>query len=172
MPARSPDTRHNRAVPSRTHRNDLRVAYQGFARARERALEYTQRRDDVFIALTEACWWVCSLDEGLDVERPDYRHRRDADQNGRVVAGVRFARNVLGHERYFAAEAIGGLTIPFTVPLSIPPRSYLWMPSNDLPPRPDGSRKTAYDTHVARRPVVDTLMDCGQWLGQETQALT
>lgn len=52
-----------------------------------------------YAALGETLWWVFAIDE-------HYRHRnqhryevfRDADDNGRVIAGLRLARNRVGHE--------------------------------------------------------------------------
>ena len=53
--------------------------------------------DHTAIAAAEATLWACSLDE-LRWTRDGYEQARDADLDGRVLNGLRWARNQGAHQ--------------------------------------------------------------------------
>jgi hypothetical protein len=53
---------------------------------------------EAFAPATEVLWWACALDERLAEMDPTYKQRRQADQDGRLLAGVRWARNRANHQ--------------------------------------------------------------------------
>ncbi|MGN7977456.1 hypothetical protein ACTJJ4_07765 [Microbacterium sp. 22195] len=53
----------------------------------------------ILAAITEACWWIASLDEELrDAHGTAYDSAREGDPQGRVIPGLRWARHRHSHD--------------------------------------------------------------------------
>jgi hypothetical protein len=149
----------------------LRTSVLAFYKARRRYRNESEKTDatveDVFIPLTEALWWACSVDEGFeDLDGTGYKTDRDQDTRGRVLRGLRYARNRCGHQRAMIVERSYGHTFPVTFPLTYTP-FFTWRPLNELPPPDpkfrDQEGKDAYRKSLARKPAADTLDYTAQW---------
>ena len=116
----------------------------------------------MYAPLTEASWWAICVDEELE-KSEGYKSRRNTDTQGRVTLGLRYARSVLGHHRFFAVTHGGGLTVPFTIPFQI--ETYAaWLPVENLPVFTEQATvKPFYENWVAGRRVLDTLNDAVSW---------
>jgi hypothetical protein len=126
---------------------------------------------DLFVPLTEFCWWAISVDEGLDRLDDTYRDRRDEDPDGRVVAGLRYVRNALGHDRLTTTHMTGGVRVPIRVPMRIHVR-WVWRKAAGIPVgKPQQRNRAAYEEWVARRPVEETTLQVWRWLGGEVRRI-
>lgn len=145
----------------------LVVALEGFEAARKRFEANAQDADSSFIPLTETLWWAVCINDGLRSHgAKDYEDALKNFDHGRIVRGLVYVRNMLGHARATAVHQAGGLTWPVTWPLTFPPVELYWLPADQLPepdrPQPDNLR--AYEEAVAGRPVVETLSLAASWL--------
>jgi hypothetical protein len=81
--------------------------------------------------------WICSLDEHLRESNPAYVSAHDADSDGSLINGIRFARNQVVHKVAEVLEISAGAVLP------VAPGSVLWELNwravADLPP-PDPRR--------------------------------
>jgi hypothetical protein len=81
--------------------NELDLAKSAFVAAHGRFLDAHSSHDLAlsYAALGETIWWIVALDE-------HYRHHygrryerfRDASEYGRQIPGIRYARNLVGHQ--------------------------------------------------------------------------
>lgn len=118
---------------------------------------------NIFVPLGEALMWVCSLDEMLSSAGGiGYTQTRDADPDGCVIRGLRYARNQQVHgvvvATVFHGGAVPGLMVPGRAAPGQPP-TYRWISRNQLPPpgKPQGQLEPAYDQHLDGREVLVTL---------------
>jgi hypothetical protein len=154
----------------------------GFESARQRFLTRATPGTDpeeVFVPLTEALWWAVSADDGFEDlarrgsgYRPNvgnYRVARDKDQFGRVLRGLRYARDRCGHQRALVAVE-DGLRLPFALP-AVLGELFRWRSSDHLPPadpkfHSEGLRPD-YDDLLAGRPASEALESAAKWFAQE-----
>lgn len=160
----------------------LRAALSGFESARQRFLVQSvpgAAPEEVFVPLTEALWWAVSADCGFeDLASADpgyranvgsYRQARGSDQYGRVLRGLRYARDRCGHQRALVAVEIG-LTFPIALPAAFG-EFFRWRRSDQLPPPdpkfPSAALRPDYDSQLAGRPASLTLESAAKWFAQE-----
>lgn len=119
---------------------------------------------DAHIVMGQALWWACLLDETCWNE-PGYEHAREVHSAGRVLPGLRYARNAMGH----GAAPVRSLT---TFSLDGDPMPYEWIPTRLLdmyapPQRPERRRtiadRAAYSDYVAGRPLEEPLQAAMHW---------
>jgi hypothetical protein len=165
----------------------LHTALGGFDGARGRfhaAAVPGARPELVFVPLAEALWWAVSVDDGFKElaalqglgwsNNGAYRNDRDNDADGRVLEGVRYARDRCGHQLALAALE-GGLTSPFRLPNTLGP-AFRWRTSDQLPQPTDKSafanaekKRPHYDTWLAKRPASMAVESAAKWF---THAVT
>lgn len=144
----------------------LIVALDGFEAARKRFEDNSQDADSSFVPLTETLWWAICINDGLRSHGDrDYEDALENFEHGRTVRGLVYVRNLLGHARATAVRIAGGLTVPLTVPFTIPPVELYWLPVDELPEpdRPQPRNREAYTDAVAGRSVSDTLLLASSW---------
>lgn len=160
----------------------VRAALEGFEAARQRLDAVAApgaRPDAVFAPLAEALWWTVSANDGIEdlaeggaLERwsskSAYREERDRDSSGRVLAGLRYARDRCGHQLALAALE-DGLRLPFRLP-NTTGMFFRWRPSDNLPqPRNKQHReqadkmRPAYDTWLSGNPATMTITSAARW---------
>jgi hypothetical protein len=131
----------------------------------------------VYVPLTEALWWAVSLDCGFEdlagqgLGWPNlgaYRDARRNDKSGRVLVGLRFARDRCGHQLALAVLE-DGLRAPLRFPITTG-CLFRWRPSDQLPlPAAQNLRDQAerirpeYDTWLAGRPAAITVESAAKW---------
>jgi hypothetical protein len=145
------------------------VARLGFDEARQRLTDAYDAPggidfDHTFLAIGEAVMWACSLDD-LCLREPTYGERRDGNDDGLCLLGVRLARNVALHQLVEVADlSKEGRSYPRIYPLRY--WSWRWLPIDRLPPRGQQQRRgvePAYEHHVASRKVETTLRQIAAW---------
>jgi hypothetical protein len=160
----------------------LEVALLGFDSARQRFLAASRSGatpDVVFVPLTEALWWTVSADDGFAEladsgaiatwpSKSDYHAARNADTSGRVLAGLRYARDRCGHQLALIAVE-DGLRFPFRLP-NATGQAFRWRPSAQIPqPREPGRQNQAqrwrpsYDSLLAGRPAAMAVESAANW---------
>jgi hypothetical protein len=159
----------------------LRAALAGFDGARDRfhvAAVPGARPELVFVPLAEALWWAVSVDDGFKelaerqglgwANKGAYRNDRDNDPDGRVLEGVRYARDRCGHQLALAALE-GELTLPFHLPNTLGP-AFRWRPSDQFPQPTDKNafanaekKRPCYDTWLAKRPASMAVESAAKW---------
>jgi hypothetical protein len=160
----------------------LRAALMGFESAQQRFRTKATpgtAPEEVFVPLTEALWWAVSADDGFEDlarrgcgYRPNvgnYREARGKDQFGRVLPGLRYARDRCGHQRALVAVE-DELRLPFALP-AVLGEFFRWRSSDQLPPadpkfRSEGLRPD-YDDLLAGRPASEALESAAKWFAQE-----
>jgi hypothetical protein len=171
-------------VPTPTHdpRFMLRTALRGFEGARQRFVSEAApgaAPEDVFIPLSEALWWAVTADDGFeDLARngegshPNvgaYRSAKSKDPHGRVLSGLRYARDRCGHQR--APVAVEqDLTLPFTLPVTLG-KFFRWRQSDQLPTADRKFRSNElqpdFDRLLAGRLASEFLESAAKWFALE-----
>lgn len=145
----------------------LVAAVYAFDNARQRVEETGVDVDATFVPLTEACWWAISVHEGLE-KRGGNEYAagaKDAD-GGRVVLGLKYIRNILGHERVVGVE-VGHRE--HYLPLNnatarVPELHWLAVIALPVPDRDQPTNEMRYADWVAGREVTGTLLLAASWL--------
>jgi len=102
-----------------------------------------------------AAVWVAALDDAL-MTQPTYRGRRDKHPDGRVVDGLRLARNAVVHGAVLATEA-EGMKFPLSFPLDYGPMVWVSYERLTAQWQPKGKRadlviqREAYEAHLSRQ---------------------
>jgi hypothetical protein len=81
--------------------NELTLAKSAFVAAHGRFLEGHSSRDVSlwYAGLGETIWWIVALDEHYHrLHGRRYNDFREASEYGRQIQGIRYARNLVGHE--------------------------------------------------------------------------
>lgn len=126
---------------------------------------------DFKLAIANSIVWACVIDEALAEHLGQlYKDARETDSKGRVLDGLRLARNAILHGQTFALNS--GQPFPEDFPqFSGPPvwKSYVeltedWTPRNKGPAQ-DRLRAT-YEAEVAGRDIGAPLWDAREWLGK------
>lgn len=160
----------------------LEVALLGFDCARQRFLATSRlgaAPDHVFVPLTEALWWTVSADDGFaDLadsgaiaswpSKADYRAARNRDTSGRVLAGLRYARDRCGHQLALVAVE-DRLRFPFGLP-NTTGQAFRWRPSAQIPQPAEPGRQNqaqrwrpSYDSLLAGRPAAMAVESAAMW---------
>lgn len=166
------------------HDERLKLALAGFRSARDRvdqaitavkadSPESGDASHAILIPVMEALWWARSVDEEFLKEYgPAYTSSRQANPNGRLMDGIRYARNRGGHQRAVAVVN-RGWTLPLRLPFVIGthPR---WrraeeLPSADNPHHESG--KDVYQNSMAGDPVAITLRHVNEWFTEAESTL-
>lgn len=141
------------------------AALRGLDDARDRHAK-THGLMSSFIPLSEALYWITVLDEGF--RSSSYEAARRGHVDGAVMPGLRYARNFHVHELITSLESQGGLTIPFSLPMSI--NTYVaWRKFDDLTTPSKSSKHTpaqqrSYAADVAPQAPRRTLERASVWL--------
>src|SRR5579875_3623481 len=116
-------------------------------------------------ASVEAMMWVVAMDDHLRAD-PAYVSRRDGDVGGRIVRGLRWARNAAVHQLVSVhVTPPQGMTFPMTFPLTFE-RAATWRPRTEISGvhRRQPDNEAAYDSAIAGQPVQQTLRDAAHFL--------
>lgn len=170
------------SIPTDDPRFMLRAALRGFESARQRFLSEATpgaAPEDVFIPLSEALWWAVTADDGFDdlartgkghrSNPGEYRTARSKDPHGRVLNGLRYARDRCGHQRALVAME-QDLTLPFAPPVTLG-KFFRWRRSDQLPPADQKFRsknlQPEYDRLLAGRLASESLESAAKWFAVE-----
>ncbi|MDQ1391484.1 MAG: hypothetical protein QOF30_461 [Acidimicrobiaceae bacterium] len=89
---------------------ELDLATEAFRSAHGRFLDGLNARsiEAWYASLTETLWWIVALDDHYNQSyKTRYERLRNNDPHGRVILGLRFARNLAGHELISVLEDPG-----------------------------------------------------------------
>lgn len=126
-----------------------------------------------FIGGAEAVWWVAALDEACEKWEPDgYNHRRDCDERGRMVGGLRWLRD--RHTHQIPISVSRDQTALFPGPPFHISAGYIWRQGDELP-APDAGhthsvRRSHYGDHVAGITVWKSCAQAVAWFESEVAA--
>ena len=130
----------------------------------------TANETDAFAPLAEVLWWAVSLDGGHRARHGErYVSKRDADSDGQLWQGVRFARNRAGHQRLAMVRRHPGAelgTLMLGVSRLGTVTELVWRPASELPfdPNyPDDKGRRVYEQALQGRPVRETVDALRRW---------
>jgi hypothetical protein len=115
----------------------------------------------LFAPVGEVLAWIVAFDDTLEGADGTYRARRNGHADGRVIPGLRYARNQVIHgtvvAAYFHGGAVPGLMVLPVVPGQAP--SYRWRASSELPvvTGTQITLRNVYDAHIANAEVGPVL---------------
>lgn len=117
-------------------------------------------------AASEFSMWVTAVDDLLVKKDSLYVARRQSDQGGVAIRGLRWARNQQIHQLIEVHRVSHGGALPMTLPAFLGPVAR-WAPRSKLPPpgRPQMlDTEVAYDNHLAGQDVLPVLSGVMQFL--------
>jgi hypothetical protein len=154
----------------------MSLAHRGLAGAAWRTLDAARRKHllSCAVAATEALHWACALDEQLQKEDPGHGSRRDQDQDGRVLIGLRHVRDRAMHQVIIGtAEDNRTFYKPRRGLLHIASSAPVWAPTGTLPKADKRhhwpNREAAYEEHVAERGAWMPLFEVLRFLTKELE---
>jgi hypothetical protein len=154
----------------------MSLAHRGLAGAAWRTLDSARRKHllSCAVAATEALHWACALDEQLRDEEPGYESRRDQDQEGRVLPGLRHVRDRAMHQVIIGtAEDNRSFFKPRNGVLHIASSAPIWAPTETLPKADKQhrwpAREAAYEEYVAERGAWKPLFAALRFLTRELE---
>jgi len=136
-----------------------------------------------FAALGELLFWICALDKLWSETAPTYDAARKANDAGKSIQGLRYARNQIAHgvevtvmTEIDPENSVLDLMVLDQAKLDTP-ATLLWLARSKLPEVPqrrrsDGQEK-AYDDYISGRSVRGSLTAASTWIvGQASADLT
>jgi hypothetical protein len=148
----------------------LTTALLGFHASKIRHDEARVKDDlpGLLIPLSECAYWACVLDEQL--RSPQYDQRRNADDAGRTLVGLRYARDLSTHQLPLVVERIEGARFPIMFPLVF--FEITWQRAAELPTSTrDGPWKRLqrenYVNLLEGHPTRLTIHTVAEWFARE-----
>ncbi|MFF5219562.1 hypothetical protein [Micromonospora sp. NPDC000442] len=119
-------------------REGLRLAEAAFQAACARFVESRFDIDGAFASSGEALLWAASLDEGYsELLGETYETARDSSAEGRILPGVRWARNRVAHQQALTLTKVYGSELGHMVlgesQLGVATHM-IWRSADELPP--------------------------------------
>lgn len=95
-----------------------------------------------------------------------YIAERQADDDGRVLGGLRYVRNAAGHDRLVVVThyLTAGLKIPFTLPARRAHLVMRWRPADEIPAKDRSTENRHAYVQFVEGEVHDTLDAAERWL--------
>ncbi len=121
------------------------------------------------IAAGQGAFWAAAIDEQLK-PLPWYGSQRDKDGDGRVLPGLRLARNGVTHGAVVVART-AGLAFPLFADGALDFGPWIWKPLDELldgwPPQGRAAEvereKASYDLTISQRPLAEPLERAARW---------
>lgn len=152
----------------------MALAHRGLTAATWRTLDSARRKHllSCAVAATEALHWACALDEQLRKDVPGYAARRDHDEEGRVLPGLRHVRDRAMHQVVVGtSQDTRSLYNPRRGVLHIASSYPIWTPTATLPRPAKGhhypEREKSYEEYVAERGAWKPLFEALRFLTRE-----
>ncbi|MFL0361340.1 hypothetical protein [Curtobacterium flaccumfaciens] len=154
--------------------SSVHIGLQGLRDAVE-LLRPTKNTIEGAAAVGSGAFWACALDEQLRAADGTYDERRDIDEQGQLMPGIRLVRNAVTHGAVVALEQRPGLVFPVTFPTTFEHLAYRpladllasWVGHRDE--RRDNARQDRiYSERLVGLPVIDPLVDAFEWFLRET----
>ena len=142
----------------------LREAFDRYNRALA-----AQLIDHVATAVLEAVMWTVAIDELHEKSFGDidgYRARRDADNDGRVVLGLKFVRNQGLHELAVHQEWTDEPGVKSTLKFPATTEFFIrWSPiPHELQPNKPDALYEGYISYLQGAPVRESIQAAARWL--------
>jgi hypothetical protein len=124
---------------------------------------------DPLVPFAEALGWAYSLEEWHESQLRaigiDYYVRRDNDPDGKVTAGVIYARGLVVHQLASVSLLVGLYSNTYRSDYG--PYEQRWRPFSELPPpekKETHGRDKKYEDHVQSQPIVGTMRKVERFL--------
>lgn len=153
----------------------MSLAHRGLADTSWRAFDAARRKRllSSAVAATEFLHWLCALDEQLRKGDAGYEKRRDKNEDGQVIPGLRYGRDRAMHQVVIcAAKDVRGFFNPRPGGMLHVATSYpIWAPTATLPPAEGKHHKPelmeAYEQHVAERKAWQPIFKALEFMTRE-----
>lgn len=132
------------------------------------ALSRIKPGDELFGSTLETLIWLVAIDDLLLGADRTYEQKRDADPDGEVLNGIRYARNAVVHGEYvietaIAKPAAAWATAAYATATYAQSPSIRWLSRSAIgfTPRPTThlpEQESAYDTELAGNHVMPSLL--------------
>lgn len=154
----------------------LRLKFNQYAcrKAYKRLETAINENDDheIYATTGELLLWVLTTEEWhLSHGDDDYKKRRDNSVNGILIKGLRHAYNMVKHNMEFISihHKEGGLTLPFTLPMTLPVIKVLWMSAGEVLNGRHPNQKENYVKHIEGKEVLKTFSQVMIFLNSESK---
>jgi len=108
-----------------------------------------------YASLGETLWWIAVLDEQYWNRNPSvYEELRENDEDGYVIAGLRLARNRVGHQLALLLVNPDGSPVSSSQPAGLSLDTPVWRQLKNLPP----VKKHYADKEKKQRPVYEARL--------------
>lgn len=138
----------------------LHLAFSALEDALERLDAAGEDYARTYAAVGEVLWWAVAVDEPMEDYRPGYEALRAEDKDGRLLPGLRWARNRVSHQRaiLFRQESQG-------------PAGLVWVRVEDVPPGRTERGRDIYKEQLAGEPIIDTIGQVRRWFYGDARVL-
>lgn len=155
----------------------LNLAYERLKRAIDEYLNQSKRDNlekDIYANIGELLLWVLTTDELLmKYYGKDYEDRRNNDENGKIIPGLRHAYNLMKHgmDFYVLHKREGGMHFPTEFPLSIPEVKVIWAFFNDNLRGKHKNQEENYKEYIQGKKVLETFDKAIKFLQGESERI-
>lgn len=145
------------------------LALRAFERASTRLVAERHDEERAYGAAGEALFWAIVCDEGYEslLDRTKYRRARNADSDGRVMLGIRWARNRMTHQRALVIRKHYGAELDSMIldKAVLDTRDHmLWASAESVPQGSDDFGRDVYVERLQGKPVEESIKACRRWL--------
>lgn len=151
--------------------NSIRASFQKL----EKATSSDDLDDqDIYTAVGELLLWVVTTDEWYKIHGlKDYKSKRNKDENGKILFGMKHAFNMLKHNMAFFQihRKDGGFEFPITFPMEIEEITINWMPAGDVLNGKYPEQKGNYINYLEGKEVIETFKKVITFLNNEYERI-
>lgn len=132
----------------------------------------TNHNQEIYAATGELLLWVVAIDEWHRLEKQkSYEDKRDNDDDGVVLTGMRFAINSIKHSMDFIQihHKKGDSTFPTTFPTVFFKPEVIWTEARNIPKGKYEKQTEKYINAIEGKEVLPTFDQALNFLRQESQ---
>ncbi|MGW3601915.1 MULTISPECIES: hypothetical protein [unclassified Micromonospora] len=156
-------------------REGLRLAETAFQAACERFVGSRFDLVQAFASSGEALLWAASLDEGYtELLRETYETARDGSADGRILPGVRWARNRAAHQQALALTKVYGAELGHLVlgesRLDVATH-LIWRNADKIRPGRNDRGRAVYERDLQGQAITDAVARLRAWFSGPARTL-
>lgn len=147
----------------------LNMAYKRLIKSINNTIE-----KDIYVGIGELLLWVMTTDEWHIKHNRGYKNRRNNDENGQLLLGLRHAYNLMKHnmEFYSVHKADkGGIEFPISFPLVIPAPFAEWKVLTEEMKTGNPKQIDNYIEYIESKNVISTFGFAIEFLEKESKAI-
>jgi len=161
------ELKYEQSIRLMFNHNSIRLSFQKL----EKAISSDDLDDqEIYTTVGELLLWVVTTDEWHKIHGlRGYKSRRNKDEDGNIIFGMKHAFNMLKHNMAFFQihRKDGGFEFPISFPMEIEEITVNWMPAGDILIGKYPDQKENYIKYLEGKEVLETFSKVITFLNKE-----